>query len=438
MYWSGKIHEPVAVRLYNTLTRTLEGLPEPPADVGMYVCGPTVYRRAHIGNARPFVVFSWLRNWLRERGHEVTFVQNITDINDKIYEAAPGRSAELAERSTRWYLEDTSDLGLGRPDHEPRASETIPAQIALIEDLIGRGLAYPVDGDVYFRVGALGDYGRLSGQRPDRVEEQEPNPLKEDPRDFALWKANKPGEDTWWESPWGRGRPGWHIECSVMAEQLLGPEFEVHGGGLDLVFPHHENELAQSRGAGRPFARVWMHNGMLELGGEEMHKSLGNDVSLRNVLETFGREAVLLYFLRGHWRKPIDFSDYVMRQAQEEVKAFRDAFARGPGAGNGSGWDDFQAALDDDFNTPEALAVMHEWRRSGQLELLRRALTLFGLESVTERAEAPREILELAERRRDARARRDFEAADRIRGEIEAAGWDVRDLDDDFQLVPNG
>jgi cysteinyl-tRNA synthetase len=306
----------------------------------------------------------------------------------------------------------------------------------MIEELIDRGLGYPVGGDVYFRVERFPEYGRLSGQRPDQLEEQEPNPLKENRRDFALWKANKPGEDTWWDSPWGRGRPGWHIECSVMAEQLLGPEFELHGGGLDLVFPHHENEVAQSRGARRGFAHIWMHNGMLELGGEEMHKSLGNDVSLRNVLDTFGREAVLLYFLRGHWRKPIDFSDDVMRQAQADVKTFRDAFLAPAVSSDGAGWERFEAALDDDFNTPDALALMHEWRRSGHLESLHRALALFGVETLAAVEEAPAAIVELGERRREARERRDYDAADRIRGEIAAAGWEIRDLDDDFQLVP--
>jgi cysteinyl-tRNA synthetase len=427
------------IRLYSTLERGLVDLTGPPGPVGIYVCGPTVYERAHIGNGRPFIVFSWLRNWLRERGYEVALVQNITDINDKIYDAAPGRSAELAERATRWYIEDTDDLGLGRPDAEPKASEMIPGQIAMIEELIGRGLAYPVDGDVYFRVARFPEYGRLSGQRPDQVEEQEPNPLKEDPRDFALWKANKPGEDTWWESPWGRGRPGWHIECSVMAERFLGPEFEIHGGGLDLVFPHHENELAQSHGAGRAFARIWMHNGMLELGGEEMHKSVGNDVTLRNVLDTWGREAVLTYFLHGHWRKPIDFSDGVMAQAKAEVETFRNAL-RSTGAGShdagGAGWERLGDALDDDFNTPEALVVMHEWRRAGRLDLLVRALTLFGLESVATSEQAPADVVALAERRQQARERGDFETADRLRAEIAAASWLVRDVPTGFQLVP--
>jgi len=426
----------MAIRLYSTLERGFIELVDPPARIGMYVCGPTVYARAHIGNARPFIIFSWLRNWLRERGYEVTLVQNITDINDKIYDAAPGRSAELAERASRWYVEDTDDLGLGRPDAEPKASETIAGQVALIEELIGRGLAYPVDGDVYYRVARFAEYGVLSGQRPDQVEEQEPNPLKDDPRDFALWKGNKPGEDTSWDSPWGLGRPGWHIECSVMAEMFLGAEFDIHGGGLDLVFPHHENELAQSHGAGRGFARIWMHNGMLAFGGDEMHKSLGNDVSLRNVLDTWGRETVLMYFLHGHWRKPIDFTDDVMAQAKAEVESFRNAFRSDSRAGEGNGdWSRFAAALDDDFNTPEALGVMHDWRRGGQLELLERALRLFGLGSITQSDEAPADVIALAQQRQAARESGDFETGDRLRDEIEAQGWVVRDVSTGFQLV---
>ena len=199
------------MRLSDTLTKTKVDLPDAPARIGMYTCGPTVYQRIHIGNARPFVVSMWLRRWLDERGYEATLVENITDINDKIYDAAPNRSAELAAQASQWYVEDTALLGLGRPDHEPRATETIPEIIGLIEELIAADYAYEADGDVYYRVARFPEYGRLSGQRPDQVEEQEPNSRKEDPRDFSLWKANKEGEDTWWDSPWGRGRPGWHI-----------------------------------------------------------------------------------------------------------------------------------------------------------------------------------------------------------------------------------
>jgi cysteinyl-tRNA synthetase len=418
------------VRLSDTLTKTKVELPAGGA-VRMYFCGPTVYQRAHIGNARPFVLGMWLRNWLRVQGRDVKLVHNITDINDRIYEAAPGASAELAERATAWYLEDTGALGLGRPDELPKASEFVPQIIRFITELIDTGYAYEVQGDVYFRVARDPGYGRLSGQRPDQVEEQEPNPRKEDPRDFALWKANKPDEDTWWESPWGRGRPGWHIECSVMAEELLGPVFEIHGGGLDLVFPHHENELAQSSALGHDFARIWTHNGLLRFTGSKMSKSEGNIVTLREALERWGREAILVYFLTGHWSKPIDFSDEVMDAAQARVDRFREVF-RADSQSVG-GWDEFAAALEDDFNTPDALAVLHGWRDH---VLLRRALDVFGLASLAETADAPPEIVELAERRRDARAARDFDEADRLREQIEAAGWEARDVADGFQLVP--
>src|SRR5918995_3106989 len=358
------------MRLSDTLTRGKQELPPPPGPVRMYTCGPTVYQRIHIGNARPFVLSMWMRRWLAVRGYEVTLVENITDVNDKIYDAAPNRSAELAAQASQWYIEDTEALGLGRPDHEPKATETIPEIVGLIEDLIREGDAYEAGGDVYFRVARFADYGRLSGQRLDQGEgDEEPSPLKEDPRDFALWKATKEGEDTWWESPWGRGRPGWHIECSAMAEKFLGPVFEVHLGGLDLVFPHHENERAQSQAAGREFARLWMHNGMVELVGEKMSKSVGNIASLNDVLDRWGPETVLVYFLTGHWSKPIDFSDETMAAAEARVDRFREVF-RGPSRPAGEGeWDRFTAALDDDFNTPEALAVMHGWR---DLELLRR------------------------------------------------------------------
>ena len=421
------------MRLSDTLTRAPADLPEPPGPVRIYSCGPTVYQRIHVGNAVPFVFAMWLRRWLQRTGYEVQLAINITDVNDKIYEAAPGKSAELARNATEWYLEDTSGLGLGRPDFEPRATGTIPEQVVMIEQLIDAGFAYEVDGDVYYRVSRFPEYGQLSGQRPDKVEEQEPNPRKEDPRDFALWKANKPGEDTSWDSPWGKGRPGWHIECSAMSEKHLGTEFEVHGGGLDLVFPHHENELAQSRALGHRYARIWMHNGLLRFGGAEMHKSLGNTVTLQNALATWGRETLLLFYATGHWRKPLDFTDPTLQSAAARAEGFRDVF-RAPSepAPEGS-WERFAAALDDDFNTPEALAIMHEWRDH---DLLRRALEIFGLESLAELPEAPPEVVELARERARARAEQRFDDADELRRGIEEAGWIVRDSDAEFQLVP--
>ena len=422
------------MRVYNTLTRRKDELPPPPGPVRMYFCGPTVYRRIHVGNAVPFVIPMWLSRWLRLNGYETALAINITDINDKIYDAAPGASASLAGDATRWYIEDTDRLGLGRPDFEPTAEGTVGDQIAMIEELIERGFAYEAEGDVYFRVARFEPYGRLSGQRPDEVAEQEPNARKEDPRDFALWKANKPGEDTWWDSPWGRGRPGWHIECSAMSEKHLGPEFEVHGGGLDLVFPHHENEIAQSQALDHPFARIWMHNGMLRFAGEEMHKSVGNDVSLKDALDRWGREALLVFFLSGHWRKPLDYSDVTLEAAAARAETFREVFRNASEPGPPDAWDRFAAALEDDFNTAEALVVMHEWRDH---ELLRRALDVFGLASLAERVDAPEKVRDLAERRQEARAARDFAESDRLRGEIEAAGWEVRDRPDGgFELFP--
>jgi cysteinyl-tRNA synthetase len=421
------------MRLSNTLTRGLDELPAPPGPIRIYSCGPTVYQRIHVGNAVPFVLAMWLRRWLVSRGYDVTLVINITDVNDKIYEAAPGASAELARNATEWYLEDTGGLGLGRPDVEPRATETIPEQIALIEQLIATGHAYETEGDVYFSVASYPDYGRLSGQRPEMVEEQEPNPRKQDPRDFALWKANKPGEDTSWDSPWGHGRPGWHIECSAMSEKFLGPVFEIHGGGLDLVFPHHENELAQSRSLGHEFAKLWMHNGLLRLGTAEMHKSLGNVVTLQNALATWGRETLLVFYMTGHWRKPLEFTDETLGAAAARAERFRDVFRSPSEPAPEDAWERFADALDDDFNTPDALAVLHEWRDH---ELLRRALDVFGLASLAELPDAPAEVVSLAEERLRARAERRFEDADRLRAEIEAAGWEVRDSDDGFQLVP--
>jgi cysteinyl-tRNA synthetase len=421
------------VRLYNTLTRRVDELPERLGPIRMYSCGPTVYARAHVGNARPYVIAMWLRRWLLERGYEATLVHNITDVNDSIYEAAPGASAELAARATQWYVEDTGDLGLGTPDALPKATESIPQIIHFVEQLIEHGFAYAVDGDVYFRVARDPEYGRLSGQRPDQVEEQEPNPLKEDPRDFALWKANKPDEDTWWESPWGRGRPGWHIECSAMAEDAFGPAFEIHGGGIDLVFPHHENELAQSHALGHAFAQVWMHNGLLEFTGDKMSKSLGNVVTLREAIDEWGREVLLLLFLGSHWRKPMEFSEETLQQAQAQLRSFRDA----PFVADGQeapSWDAFADALDDDFNTPAALAILHAWRAGGEAELVRKGLELFGVDIAL--PEPPSEVAELAGRREQARRGRDFDEADRLRAEIETRGWEVRDEPGGYRLVP--
>jgi len=442
------------MRLYSTLQRQLVELPPPPAKIGIYVCGPTVYQRIHVGNARPYVIFIWLRNWLRQRDYEVELVSNITDVNDKIYDEARQEnraSTDLAEEMSDWYLKDTDRLGLGRPDAEPTATETMDDIVALIAELVESGHAYEAQGDVYFRVGHYGDYGQLSRQKPDQVEDQEPNPLKEDARDFALWKATKEGEDTSWDSPWGKGRPGWHIECSAMASKLLGPAFEIHGGGLDLVFPHHENELAQSRAAGQEFAHIWMHNGLLRLTGEKMSKSLGNVATLKAVLDDYGyprsRETLLLFFMTGHWRNPIDFSPETMMQARTQVDAFRELFRMKIDRSTQQfpqGWDPeaeglkFEEALDNDFNTPDALAILHKARSAWDQDFIKERLGVFGLDSLAApEEEAPVEIVEWAEKRQAARATQDFAEADRLRDEIAAAGWEVRDVSVErgYQLV---
>jgi cysteinyl-tRNA synthetase len=423
------------VRLYDTLTRGLVELPPPPGPIRMYVCGSTVYQRIHVGNSRPFVLAMWLRSWLRATGYEVTLVHNITDVDDKVYAEAARQgigSRELSEQATRWFFEDTDDLRLGRPDHEPRATETIPEIVTFIEELVWRDLAYVANGDVYFSVTGFPDYGRLSGARLEDMVAQESSDLKRDQRDFALWKSQKEREDAAWDSPWGPGRPGWHIECSAMAEKLLGEEFEIHGGGADLRFPHHENELAQSRSLGHPYARVWMHNGMLELDEAKMSKSLGNVVTLRTVLDTWGRETLLVFHLSGHWSKPVDFSEEVMEGAAARAERFRDVFRNPSEPAPEGSWERFAAALEDDFSTPAALAVMHEWRDH---DLLRRALAIFGLESLAAEDEAPDEVVGLAARRQAAREAGDFAEADRLRDELAAAGWEARDEPAGFRLV---
>src|SRR3954452_2244054 len=430
------------MRLYDTATRQLQELPPPPGPVRMYFCGPTVYQRIHVGNARPFVISMWLKRWLERSGYDVTLVENITDINDKIYAAAPNGSAQLAANASAWYVQDTGELGLGRPAHEPKATESVPAIVALIEQLVASRHAYPAGGDVYFRVASFPDYGKLSGRHGDEEatrnpsEEDEASELKEDPRDFALWKGHKEAEDTWWESPWGRGRPGWHIECSAMAEAHLGPVFEIHGGGNDLIFPHHENEIAQSRGAGSDFAQMWMHNGMLQLKGEKMSKSLGNIVSLHDAVERWGAETILLFFMTAHWRKPIDFNDDVLTQAKAQADTVRNFFVGADSAAEDDDREALTRVLDDDFNTPEALALFHEWRSAGRVASLRWGLQLFGLGGLADAVAAPPGLVGLAEEREAARARKDFEAADRLRGEIEAQGWEVRDVADGVELVP--
>ncbi len=326
------------IRLFNSLTQRKEDfVPRDPGKVGIYACGPTVYNLVHVGNARPYVVFAVLRSWLRQRGYEVTLVENITDVDDKIITKAnaEGRPAsEVAVEFTQAYLDDTDRLGLPRPDIEPRATETIPEIIDLCCQLIAGGHAYEAQGSVYFRVRSFPQYGKLSRQRIEELEEGARvgvEPGKEDPLDFAVWKAAKPGEPSW-ASPWGEGRPGWHIECSAMGLRYLGAGFDIHGGGRDLIFPHHENEIAQSEAAGLPFARVWMHNGMLRTEGEKMAKSVGNITLLRESLDRYSAAVVMTYFLTTHYRSPLEFSVEKLDEAKASyerlVGALRDVTFR--------------------------------------------------------------------------------------------------------------
>jgi len=431
--------------------------PREPGRVGIYACGPTVYGRIHVGNARPFVVFAQLKRFLEHEGYEVTLVENVTDVNDKIYDAAAAAglpSAELARDMTAHYLADTDRLGLGRPDQEPLASETIEGIVALIGALIEGGHAYAVDGDVYFRVRSYPRYGELSHrdvEQMDQGEGVEGAERKEDPLDFALWKAQKEGEDTAWDAPWGRGRPGWHIECSAMAESLLGLEFEIHGGGSDLVFPHHENEAAQTRAArDRDLARLWVHNGMVRFGDDKMAKSVGNVRPLAEELDRWGRDALIMYFSGGHYPQPVAYSDAALEQAQASVQRVREAARRlheGPSPEDMAPLRDrFFDALAEDFNTAAALDALFRWVREANKREdvgdahLREMLAVLGLENLLAggvAAEPEAEALELARRRETARAQRDFAEADRLRDELRGRGWEVRDSPEGPELIPH-
>src|SRR5436305_10962688 len=319
-------------------------MPRREGHVGIYVCGPTVYGRIHVGNARPYVVFSLLKRFLEHEGYEVTFVSNITDVNDKIYDAArrAGVSSEqMAREMTEAYTQDTDALGLGRPDYEPRASQTMGPIIELIEELIASGHAYAVDGDVYFSVSSYPQYGEISHQRVsemDQGEGVEGAQRKRDPVDFALWKGQKPDEDTAWNSPWGQGRPGWHIECSAMAEAELGLGFEIHGGGSDLVFPHHENEAAQTCAArGADLTRMWVHSGMVRLDSEKMSKSVGNVFMLGEALERHGPETLLMYFCGAHYHQPMEYDEGRLDEARARAAGIRNT-ARGLKPGPSPEW----------------------------------------------------------------------------------------------------
>jgi len=385
----------MSLRIYNTLTKAKEEfIPSRKGKVGMYVCGVTVYDRCHIGHARAAVVFDVIFRFFQELGFDVTYVRNYTDVDDKIIRRAneEGMSCqEIAGRYIREYEEDMEALGVERPSHEPRATENIPQIIALIQKLEEKGYAYRVEGDVYFSVEKFPSYGKLSGRDLDemragaRVEVDE---RKNNPLDFALWKTSKPGEPEW-NSPWGKGRPGWHIECSAMSQRYLGESFDIHGGGKDLIFPHHENEIAQSEACtGKPFVRFWVHNGFVNINQEKMSKSLGNILPIRDLLKDHHPEALRLFLLSNHYRSPVDFSFQSMAEARANLDRFyaallgmEELLAEGkeiiplnPGNLQGLAREVFEKvsafkkkfleAMEDDFNTAMALGYLHELTRT--------------------------------------------------------------------------
>ena len=449
----------MTLTLHNTLTKRREPLePVRPGHVGMYVCGPTVYDLAHIGNARPVVVFDVLYRVLKRLYPSVTYVRNITDIDDKINEASrqSGEPIEsITARTTKAFHEDIAALGALPPDVEPRATAHLSEMIALIEALIAAGHAYEAQGHVLFHVPSAPDYGALSGRNRDEMiagARVEVAPYKRDPADFVLWK---PSDETLpgWESPWGRGRPGWHIECSAMSRAYLGQTLDIHGGGMDLIFPHHENEIAQSECAcpGPAFARHWVHNGVLTVDGEKMSKSLGNFITIRDALAETPGEVIRLVLLGTHYRHPLDWTADGLAQARASLDrlytALRNAGVK-DGADDDSVDPEVEAALCDDLNTPKALAVLHrlagDLNRAGDAAAKARACAalrgsgaLLGLlqadpeawfrGDVQEGGMSDAEIETLIAARAAARAQRDFAEADRIRDAMAAEGITLED-----------
>ncbi|MBV9331050.1 MAG: cysteine--tRNA ligase [Alphaproteobacteria bacterium] len=432
----------MSLRLYNTLSRTKETfVPNDPAKVRMYVCGPTVYDFAHIGNARPVIVFDVLFRLLRHLygDSHVTYVRNITDIDDKINARARERRGtrnvpvldvlrEITEETQRVYLEDVGALGNLEPTHTPRATQCIAEMVALIGKLIDAQHAYVADGHVLFDVASKPDYGKLARRELDEMiagARVEVAPYKKNPMDFVLWKPSD-AETPGWDSPWGFGRPGWHIECSAMAEKYLGETFDIHGGGIDLIFPHHENEIAQSESAhDAPLARVWMHNGFLNVEGEKMSKSLGNFVTIHDLLKDWPGEVLRLNMLKTHYRQPMDWT---VRGMNESWKALRDWYAAAATRQERIPGESFVDALCDDLNTPKAIAELH---RAGSAELAGGlALLGFGMDPA---AIAPRlmlsedEIARAIAARNAARKARNFAEADRIRDDLLGRGVLLKD-----------
>jgi cysteinyl-tRNA synthetase len=450
------------VKIYNTMTRTKEELvPMRAGEIRMYSCGVTVYDLSHVGHAKMMIVFDVIARYLRFAGYRVTFVRNFTDIEDKIIRRANEEGVpahEISERYIAAFREDIAALGVEAPDVEPKATEHVPEMVALIERLVAGGYAYVVDGDVYFEVRRFPAYGKLSGKNLDellagaRVDVDE---RKRDPRDFALWKSAKPDEPSW-PSPWGPGRPGWHIECSAMAMRYLGPSFDIHGGGEDLIFPHHECEIAQAEAVTHePFARYWAHNGFVNLGKDKMSKSLGNTLTIRDIVTRHDPQALRLWILGTHYRHLLEWSDERVEESARALgrltRLVDDAAALGAPASTlpfaYAGFAArFTAAMDDDFNTPQALGVLFDFARAlsehrdrglgeaearaefvaGVGELVRLARVL-GLLQRGGAGGAPPEVERLVGERTQARARRDFRRSDELRAEIQRLGWLVED-----------
>jgi cysteinyl-tRNA synthetase len=444
------------LHITNSLTRAKEEfVPLTPGVVRMYVCGMTVYDLCHLGHARVFVVFDVVVRWLRASGYRVEYVRNITDIDDKIIKRAQENGeppAALTKRFIAAMHEDERALGVLAPDHEPRATDYVAQMLAMIQRLIANGLAYPApNGDVYYSVRGFPAYGRLSGKSLDELragERVEVDPSKRDPMDFALWKAAKPGEPAW-DSPWGPGRPGWHIECSAMSADLLGRHFDIHGGGQDLQFPHHENEIAQSEGAhGCTFVNYWMHNGFVRVDNEKMSKSLGNFFTIREVLEKYDAEVVRFFILRAHYRSPLNYSDAHLDDARGALARLYTALKALPVQAPKIDWQApaaarFRAAMDDDFNTPEAIAVLFELAGEANrgdasaarllralgatLGLLQRDAESFLKAGATAGGMAESAIETLIAARQEARRRKDFAESDRIRAQLLEAGIVLED-----------
>jgi cysteinyl-tRNA synthetase len=450
------------MRIYNTMTRRKEELvPITPGEIKMYSCGVTVYDLSHVGHARMLMVFDAIARYLRFAGYRVTFVRNFTDIDDKIIRRAAqdGVAArEVSERNIAAFHEDMTALGVLPPEAEPRATEHVPEMIALVQRLIASGYAYVVDGDVYFAVRSFPAYGKLSGKNLDELQagaRVEIDDRKRDPRDFALWKAAKPGEPAW-DSPWGSGRPGWHIECSAMSVHYLGESFDIHGGGEDLIFPHHECEIAQTEAdTGKPFARYWLHNGMVNMGREKMSKSLGNTLSIRDLMTRHDPAALRLFLLGTHYRSPLEWSEArVEDSARALERLWRPIDDAAKYAGSEPGGSSarqplaqellpfrqrFIDAMDDDFNTPEALAALHDFSRALRSEAVGAKAAARGADELRSLAgalglEGPRRgeldeqrVSRLIQERSEARRQRDFRRADEIRTEIEGLGAVLED-----------